>query len=93
MAVASLNALPFAQYPAFPTSALISRLAKLDGWRVLVAGHRNTIPEIAGAPGTKPSMTKIEHLDYDNLLFIRIRHTRFGKRVHLYEETYGKPTP
>ncbi len=91
--VASLNALPFTQYPAAPTSAIISRLAKLDERRVLVVGHSNTILEIAKGLGTKPSMTKIEHLDYDNLLFIQIRHTLFGKRVHLYEETYGKPTP
>ena len=91
--VATQKQLPLTKYPASPVTIIASRLSNLHSKNALVVGHSNTILEIAKALGTKPSMTKIEHLDYDNLLFIQVKHSPFGKRVHLYEEVYGKPTP
>lgn len=91
--VATQFRLPLTKYPTTPVTAIANRLSKLQGKNALVVGHSNTILEIAKAMGTSPSMSKIEHLDYDNLLFIQVRQSPFGKRVHLHEEVYGKPTP
>lgn len=91
--VAAQLHLPLTKYPATPITTIANRLANLQGKNALVVGHSNTVLEMARALGTTPSMTKIEHLDYDNLLFIQVKRTPFGRRVHLYEEVYGKPTP
>lgn len=91
--VAAQLHLPLTKYPAAPVATIANRLATLQGKNALVVGHSNTVLEIARALGTTPSMTKIDHLDYDNLLFIQFKRTPFGRRVHLYEEVYGKPTP
>ncbi|WP_019989250.1 SixA phosphatase family protein [Rudanella lutea] len=78
--------LPLTRYPASPVTAITGRLRQLRGKNALVVGHSNTILEIARGLGTTPSIQKIEHADYQNLLFIRMRRTPFGQRAHLYEQ-------
>lgn len=78
--------LPTTKYPASPVSVITNRLRSLRGKNALVVGHSNTILEIAKGLGTNPSIQKIEHSDYQNILFIQMRHTPLGQRVKLYEQ-------
>lgn len=82
---ARLN-LPLAKYPTSPVTAITGRLRKLRNKNALVVGHSNTILEIAKGLGTTPSIQKIEHAAYQNLLFIRLRHSPFGTKAQLYEQ-------
>lgn len=84
--LASRLGLPLTKYPAAPVTVITNRLRTFRGKNALVVGHSNTILEIAKGLGVIPSMKKIEHSEYQNLLFIRMRHTPFGQRVQLYEQ-------
>lgn len=84
--LASRLGIPLTKYPASPTTAITNRLRTFRGKNALVVGHSNTILEIAKGLGTTPSIQKIEHSDYQNLLFIQVRRTPFGQRVKLYEQ-------
>ena len=84
--------LPIESYPAKPVGAVVELIQKTKGKNILVVGHSNTILEIAQGLGTKPTKTKIESADHDNLLIVTIKDGIFGKSVSLQEETYGKPT-
>ncbi len=78
--------LPMTKYPAAPVTVITNRLRTFRGKNALVVGHSNTILEIAKGLGVTPSMQKIEHSEYQNILFIRMHHTPFGQRVQLYEQ-------
>lgn len=84
--LASRLGLPLTKYPASPVTAITNRLRTFRGKNALVVGHSNTILEIARALGTTPSTPKIEHSDYQHLLFIQVHRTPFGQRVHLHEQ-------
>ncbi|MCY7357588.1 MAG: histidine phosphatase family protein [Rudanella sp.] len=84
--LALLRGLPLTKYPAAPVTVITNRLRTFRGKNALVVGHSNTILEIAKGLGTTPSMQKIEHSEYQHILFIRMRHTPFGQRVQLYEQ-------
>ncbi|TAE33615.1 MAG: phosphoglycerate mutase [Cytophagales bacterium] len=84
--LASRLGLPLTKYPTSPVSTIASRLRNLRSKNALVVGHSNTILEIAKALGTTPSIQKIEHAEYRNVLFIRMRRSPFGQRVYLYEQ-------
>lgn len=78
--------LPLTKYPAAPVTVITNRLRTFRGKNALVVGHSNTILEIAKGLGVVPSIQKIEHTEYQNLLFVRVRHTPFGRRVYLDEQ-------
>ena len=84
--LASRLGLPLTKYPASPVTAITNRLRTFRGKNALVVGHSNTILEIAKGLGTTPSIQKIDHSDYQNILFIQVRRTPFGQRVQLYEQ-------
>jgi hypothetical protein len=54
--------------------------------------HSDTILEIAQGLGTKPSIPKMVHEDYDNLLLVTVNKGVFRKKVTLEEKTYGQKT-
>lgn len=60
---------------------------------VLIAGHSNTILDIAKALGTTPVKQEIADSDYDNLLILNKKKFLFWKKTTLEETTYGAPTP
>ncbi len=80
-------------YPAKPVDAIVNRVSRIRKKTVLVVGHSNTILEIARGLGAKPTMTRIEPGDYDNLWRIRIHRGPFTKSVTISQVTYGVPTP
>lgn len=84
--------IPSADYPAKPTDAIVNRLKSIKNKTVLVVGHSNTILEIAQGLGAKPTLTKIESDDFDNLLQVRIHSGPFRRSVSLSQTTYGQPT-
>lgn len=79
-------------YPAKPTEAIAKRVGQIRNKTVLVVGHSNTILDIAKGLGAKPTMTKIESGDFDNLFRLRIRRGPFRQSVTFYPATYGQPT-
>jgi broad specificity phosphatase PhoE len=80
-------------YALKPLEAITSRVSRTQNKTVLVVGHSNTILEIAKGLGAKPTLTKIESGDFDNLLQVRIHRRPFGKSVDLSQTTYGLITP
>lgn len=80
-------------YPAKPNEAIVNRIRQIRNKTVLVAGHSNTILEIARGLGANPTMTTIASGDFDNLLRVRIHYGPFRKSVTLSETTYGQMTP
>ncbi len=74
------------------SSVIVNRLNQLKGKSALVVGHSDTILEIAKGLGTKPTLPKIESSDYDNLFFVTIKKSLFGKKTMLTESTYGTKT-
>ena len=84
--LALLKGLTLTKYPAAPVTAITNRLRTFRGKNALVVGHSNTILEIAKGLGVSPSMQKIEHSEYQNLLLVRVRHTPFSRRVYLEEQ-------
>ncbi|GAB3982836.1 phosphoglycerate mutase family protein [Spirosoma terrae] len=84
--------LSITDYPAKPMEAIVDRVKKIRNKTVVVAGHSNTILEIARGLGARPTMAKIESGDFDNLLKVRIHRGPFRKSVDLSEKTYGQPT-
>lgn len=80
-------------YPASPPDVIVRRINRMRNRTVVVVGHSNTILPVARGLGARPTMTRIESGDYDNLLLVRIRRGPFGKRVALSETTYGQATP
>lgn len=79
-------------YVAKPNDVIVNRIDRIRNKTVLVVGHSNTILPIAQGLGARPSMTKIESGDFDNLLRVTIRRSPFGKEVDLSESRYGQPT-
>lgn len=59
---------------------------------ILIAGHSNTILEIAEMLGTNPVRQQIEDTDYDNLLIVKKTRFLFWDKNVLEETTYGAPT-
>lgn len=84
--------LPVGTYAPRLADALAQRIAQLKGKTVLVAGHSNTILDIAKSLGATPKLTRIEAGDYDNLLHVVVKQGVFGKRIRLTERTYGQTT-
>ena len=80
-------------YPAKPNEDIINRIGQIRNRTVVVAGHSNTILEIARGLGAHPTMDKIASGDFDNLLRVRIHRGPFRKSVTLLETTYGQMTP
>jgi phosphohistidine phosphatase SixA len=80
-------------YPPKPVEAIADRVSRIRNKTVVVAGHSNTILEIAKGLGARPTMTKIEAGDFDNLLRVRIHRGPFRKSVDLSQTTYGQITP
>ncbi|GAB4049291.1 histidine phosphatase family protein [Spirosoma litoris] len=80
-------------YPAKPTEAIVNRVSGIKGKTVLIAGHSNTILEIAKGLGAQPTMTKIESGDFDNLLQVKLHRGLFRKSVTFSQTTYGQITP
>ncbi len=79
-------------YDVKQTGSIVERLSKIKGKNVLVVGHSDTVLEIVKGLGTKPSIAKIEHNDYDNLFLVTVNKGLFGKKVTLKENTYGQKT-
>ncbi len=69
---------------------ITERVRRIQNKTVLVVGHSNTILPIAIGLGAKPTMTKIESGDFDNLFRVRLKR---GKVVDFSQTTYGQPTP
>ncbi len=80
-------------YPASPIREVVNRINRMRHKTVVVVGHSNTILDIAGGLGARPTLLRIESGDYDNLLRVQIRRRPFGKSVHLSQTTYGRLTP
>lgn len=59
---------------------------------ILIAGHSNTILEIAEMLGTDPVRQQIEDTDFDNLLIVKKTRFLFWDKSVLKETTYGSPT-
>ena len=59
---------------------------------ILIAGHSNTILEIAEMLGTDPVRQQIEDTDFDNLLIVKKTRFLFWDKSVLKETTYGTPT-
>lgn len=59
---------------------------------ILIAGHSNTMLDIAKALGTTPLKQEIADSDYDNLLIVSKHHFLFWKKTKLEETTYGFST-
>ena len=59
---------------------------------ILIAGHSNTILEIAEMLGTDPVRQQIEDTDFDNLLIVKKTRFLFWDKSVLQETTYGTPT-
>ncbi len=89
---AQLFGLTMIQYNPRPTEQITNRLKKIKGKNVLVVGHSDTILEIAKQLETKPTISKIEALDFDNILTVTIKRTFGKKKITLEENTYGKQT-
>ncbi|WP_375446814.1 histidine phosphatase family protein [uncultured Fibrella sp.] len=85
---AQSKSLPLTQYPASPVTKLTQRVRTFRHKSALAVGHSNTVLEIAKELGTTPSLQKIEHGDYANLLIVRMRLTGAGWRTTVREETY-----
>jgi phosphohistidine phosphatase SixA len=79
-------------YEPKPTSVILERMGQIKGKNAVVVGHSDTILEIAQGLGTKPSISKIVHEDYDNLFVVTVSKGLFGKKVKLEEKTYGQKT-
>ncbi len=79
-------------YPAKPIDAIVRRVRQIRKKTVLIVGHSNTILEIAQGLGAKPTLTKIESGDFDNLLRVRIQRGPFRRSVRLSQTIYGQPT-
>lgn len=71
---------------------LMKLLSYSNNKNILIAGHSNTILQIAAALGAKPERKNIEDHDYDNLLILSKKHFLFFKHTSLEETTYGVPT-
>lgn len=82
----------FEIYEPKPMGVILERLGQIKGQNAVVVGHSDTILEIAQGLGTKPSISKIVHEDYDNLFVVTVSKGLFGKKVKLEEKTYGQKT-
>ncbi len=82
---------PVVTYQPDTTQALVKTLQKMEGKRILVVGHSNTIPALVS--GLSGDTVTIADNDYDNLFVVRIRSTPLGKKVDLTKTTYGQPSP
>lgn len=91
-ALATRIGVPVTNYPAKPTEAIVNRVKAIRHKTVLVVGHSNTILEIASGLGAKPTMTKIESGDFDNLFRVRLHRGPFRRSVTFFPSTYGQPT-
>ncbi len=92
MPTARLFGLTMIEYNPRPTEQITNRLKKIKGKHILVVGHSDTILEIAKQLETKPTMPKIQALDFDNILTVTIKRTFGKKKITLNENTYGKQT-
>ena len=79
-------------YSASSPSGIVQRVNRIRNQAVVVVGHSNTILPVAQGLGARPTMTRIESGDYDNLLILRIKRRPFSKSVSLSERTYGQAT-
>lgn len=82
----------FEIYEPKPMGVILKRLGQIKGQNAVVVGHSDTILEIAQGLGTKPSISKIVHEDYDNLFVVTVSKGLYGKKVKLEEKTYGQKT-
>jgi len=80
--------LPLTYYPTSPVAKITQRIRTFKSKSALLVGHSNTVLEITRNLGAKPTLQKIEHGDYANLLILRLRQTGGGWRVRLREELY-----
>jgi len=72
-AIAEKNNLPLKLYENTDLKAFAnSVLTENKGKTILIAGHSNTILEIAEAFGVKRPLEKIEDHQYDNLIIVKI---------------------
>ncbi|MEZ4900437.1 MAG: phosphoglycerate mutase family protein [Spirosomataceae bacterium] len=76
-------------YEAKPVSIITDRLLKMKTKNVLVVGHSDTVLEIVSGLGTKPTITKINAADYDNLFVVTINKRLFSTHKILEELSYG----
>ncbi len=90
--LADLLGKQYAIYEPKPINVIVNRLNRLKGKNALVVGHSDTILEIAQGLGAKPSLPKIESSDYDNLFFVTIKKSLFGRKTTLIESIYGAST-
>lgn len=75
--------------------------SQYEGKNILVAGHSNTILELAKAFGTNPPLDKLNDDDYDLVLIITLHASgnpelkikRYGKRHHSTEIAFSKVAP
>ncbi len=88
MPTAHAKNLPVTQYPTQPLAQLSKRLLTFKGQSALIVGHSNTVLPLVASLGAKPTITVINHGDYQNLFIVQRRHTLFGQRVSLREATY-----
>lgn len=88
MPTAHAKNLPVTQYPTQPLAQLSKRLLTFKGQSALIVGHSNTVLPLVASLGVKPTITVINHGDYQHLFIVQRRHTLFGQRVSLREETY-----
>ena len=90
--LATAQSITMIQFEPTPdqTQSLISRLNKIKGKNVLIAGHTNTVPEIVlGLSGV--TITPIADTDFDNMYIIRIRRSPNVSRT-MTHITYGAIT-
>ncbi|WP_345269911.1 SixA phosphatase family protein [Nibrella viscosa] len=76
-------------YPTQPTQTVVDRLKRIRSKEVLVVGHSNTVLEIVRGLGARPSKTKIEHNEYNNLFVVTLRRRPFAKSADVSALTYG----
>jgi len=80
----------YAIYEAKPVDVIVNRVLKMKGKNALVIGHSDTVLEIVSGLGTKPTITKINSMDYDNLFIVTSKKGLFSIKKTLEELFYGK---
>jgi len=88
---ATANGLTMNLYSPDTTAGLVTRLRKINGKNILVAGHSDNVPVIVqGLSGQ--SIPAIASNDFDNLFIIKVSKF-FGVTRRLIKTTYGTPSP
>jgi phosphohistidine phosphatase SixA len=78
-------------YHTDTTDGLIKRLKRINGKKIVVAGHSDNVPQIVlGLSGQ--AVAAIPHDDFDNLFVIKVQRG-LGSRRSLWQKTYGLPSP